>query len=233
MRYYPLLLDLAQARCLLVGAGRVGRRKLATLLECPVGEVLVLETGPAVDTIAPELRELLDNPAVTFEHRAFTPADVQGCSLVFAASSDRAVNEAVARACHVAGIACNVADAPEQGTMIVPAHICHGDLMITVSSAGKSPALTKVLKEDLEHWLQKRYHTSMTLLGRLRPLVLALGLGSDENATIFRALASLPVRDLLETAFQDKNQVQCERLLRQNLPQALHSHIPELLHDLV
>ncbi|NHZ48206.1 NAD(P)-dependent oxidoreductase, partial [Nitratidesulfovibrio liaohensis] len=47
MRYYPLLLDLHGRACLVVGAGGVGRRKLASLLDSGPASVLVLDANPA------------------------------------------------------------------------------------------------------------------------------------------------------------------------------------------
>ena len=46
MRYYPLFLSLADVRCLVVGAGPVGRRKIADLLSCRPASLLVVDPDP-------------------------------------------------------------------------------------------------------------------------------------------------------------------------------------------
>ena len=55
MKYYPMFMDLAGARCLVVGAGRVGRRKLSALLECGPALVLVLDTSTEALRLAREI----------------------------------------------------------------------------------------------------------------------------------------------------------------------------------
>ena len=103
MRYYPLFLSLADARCLVVGAGPVGRRKIADLLSCAPAELLVVD--PALDEAA--LRQALDgqNTApLRAEKRAFRPEDVEGRALTFAATPSAAVNSAIARLCRACGV---------------------------------------------------------------------------------------------------------------------------------
>ena len=98
MRYYPLFLDLAEARCLLVGGGRVGRRKAATLLECSPASLLVLDPGLDEAAFRASL-EGLDCSPLSCEARGFCPEDIEGVSLVFAATPSAEVNSAIARLC--------------------------------------------------------------------------------------------------------------------------------------
>lgn len=226
MRYYPLFLDLRGARCLVVGAGRVGRRKLAGLLEADPAEVLVLDPGePAAEALA-----LFAHPAVRYERRAFDAADAAGRRLVFAATPVRDVNALVTACCREQGILCSVADAPDEGDFIVPARVDGGPLTLAVSTGGASPALARVLREDLEKWLGRRYVRLVRLLDRLRPAVLALHLGSDADAELFRALLSM--RERLAEALNASDSNRADALLREVLPPALHPILAELLHEL-
>ncbi len=109
MHYYPVFLELSGQSCLVVGAGAVGRRKIASLLECPIERLHVIDLAEP-DT---NLQVLLEDKRVSFTKRPFTPSDVEGCALVFAATSNRQTNDAVARACAERGILCNCADAPK------------------------------------------------------------------------------------------------------------------------
>lgn len=227
MRYYPLLLDLRGRTCLVVGAGSVGRRKLASLLACGPARVLVLDANPAAPD-DPESATLLAHPAVSFEARPFTPVDAEGCALVFAATGNRAVNAAVADACRRGNVPCNVADAPDEGAFIVPAHFASGDLTVALSTGGHSPALARRIRRELQQWFGARYNAVTLLLGRLRPLVLALGRETGQNATLFRAVAESPLIDAL--AAHDR--AEAERILSELLPAELHPHIVELLHEL-
>lgn len=224
MRYYPIFLDLTDRHCLVVGAGSVGRRKISSLLESDAATVHVVDTAPPSD----ELQALLEDGRLIYEQRAFSPEDVDGCTLVFAATSDAAVNAAVAAACAAQGILCNCADAPDASTFIVPARIQQGNIAVALSTSGGSPALSRRLRREMEAWLGDRFTGLSELLARLRPLVLALQHETRQNTTLFRDLVDSPLADALHR----RDRRACEALLKALLPPELHPHIMELLHDL-
>ena len=66
------------------------------------------------------------------------------------------------------------------------------------------------------------------LMGRLRPLVLALGDKTGQNTELFRKLAASPLQQWLEK----KEMENCRQWLLAELPTELHAHIAELLYDL-
>ncbi len=234
MRYYPLFLSLADARCLVVGAGPVGRRKIADLLSCAPAELLVVD--PALDEAA--LRQALDGQdtaPLRAEKRAFRPEDVEGRALAFAATPSAAVNSAIARLCRACGVPCNVAGPLEDGvsgTFLVPAHVEDGPITLALSTGGCSPALARALKEDLRHWIQGGYAPLALLLKKLRPRLIALGLGSSADADVFRALCARPLRDELMDALARKDFGRLADLLRPVLPDALSPSLEEIIHEL-
>jgi len=228
MRHYPVFLDLGQARCLLAGLGGVGRRKLATLLECAPAEVLVLDPGlPA--PVPEEIATLLTHPAVIFERRVATDADIEGRLLVIAATADRAANARLAAVCRTRNVLCNVVDDPTAGNFLVPATATVGDLTVAISTAGASPALARALRQDLQDYLGLRYESLLTAMARLRPLVLALGQTTERNTETFRGLVESP----LAAALANKDRAQAQAILTSLLPDALHPRINEVLHGLV
>lgn len=224
MHYYPVFLELSGQSCLVVGAGAVGCRKIASLLECPIERLHVIDLAEP-DT---NLQVLLEDKRVSFMKRPFTPSDVEGCALVFAATSSRQTNDAVARACAERGILCNCTDAPKDSSFIVPALVEQGNIAIALSTGGASPALARKIREDLETWLGERYTGVSELLMRLRPLVLALHHETRQNTTLFRSIVDSP----LSEALQRRDRQTCESLLGELLPIELHPYIMELLHDL-
>lgn len=222
---YPLFLDLHGRHCLVVGLGKVAQRKLSGLLPCQPASILVLDTAdPAA--LSPEARALSTAPTVRFEQRSCTQDDVRGCALVFAAAT-AAENLRIAEFCRAEGIACNCASAPECGTFQVPAVARKGELAAALSTGGASPALARRFRAELEDWLDSRARTTR-LMGRLRPLVLALGNDTRQNTKLFRTLAFSP----LQQALHANDAAHCRRLLEAELPVALHVHIAELLDDL-
>ena len=234
MRYYPLFLDLAEARCLLVGGGRVGRRKAATLLECSPASLLVLDPGLDEAAFRASL-EGLDCAPLSCEARGFRPEDIEGVSLVFAATPSAEVNSAIARLCRASGVLCNVAGPLEKGArgnFIVPAHVEDGPLVLALSTSGGSPALARALKEDLESWLGAGYSRLVRLLEALRPKLIALGLGSDADADIFRAICARPLRDELMAALAERDTAKVDALLHPILPAALSFASEETFHGM-
>lgn len=224
---YPIFISLSGIRCLVVGLGQVGQRKLSGLLACNPASVLVLDpVGPATES-APEAAELLRDPRVHFERRACETADLNGCGLVFAATGSAAENSRIAALCAVAGILCNSASNPDEGCFQVPAVARSTPLAAALSTGGASPALARRWKGELERWLEPRSRMA-TLMGRLRPLVLALGHDTGQNTGLFRKLAESPLQQWLE----EHDHENCTRYLQAVLPPALHANIAELLHDL-
>ena len=130
--WYPLFLDLSASRCLVVGAGRVGCRKIDALLRGGVGEILVLDTAwPAMqEAWTAGLQQAMTAGRAVFCQRQFRAQDVNGCALVFAATGDREVNAAVTAAARERGIPCNSADAPYAGDFMTPARVDAGDICL-------------------------------------------------------------------------------------------------------
>ena len=224
---YPIFISLSGIRCLVVGLGQVGQRKLSGLLACNPASVLVLDLADPTAHATPEVAEMLRNPLVRFEHRAFEAADLDGCALVFAATGSAAANRSIAALCAARGILCNSASKPEEGCFQVPAVARNAPLAAALSTGGASPALARRWKGELERWLAPRSRMA-TLMGRLRPLVLALGQDTGQNTRLFRKLAESSLQQWLE----ENDYENCLRCLQAELPPALHTNIAELLDDL-
>lgn len=220
---YPVFLSLSGIHCLLVGLGRVGQRKLAGLLACAPASVLALDLAePSGETAA-----LLRAPGVRFERRACRDEDITGRALVFAATGSAAENSRIAALCAARGVLCNSASNPHEGCVQVPAVARCAPLAAALSTGGASPALARRWKDELARWLAPRSRMGV-LMGRLRPLVLALGEDTGQNTGLFRKLAASSLQEWLE----ENDLERCRRWLRAELPPALHAHIAELLHDL-
>ena len=220
---YPVFLSLVGIHCLLVGLGQVGQRKLSGLLDCNPASVLVLDPAKP----SPEAAALLRHGQTDFEQRAFTEADLTGRTLVFAATGSPSENSRIAALCAARGILCNSITLPEEGSFQVPAVARRAPLAAALSTGGASPALARRWKGELEQWLEPRSRMA-ALMGRLRPLVLALGDETGQNAQLFRKLAASSLQQWLEEDDREK----CRCWLWAELPPALRDHIAELLDDL-
>ena len=179
-----MLLDLGlEGRLVLVvGAGRVGRRKLAKVLAAGA-RALVVEPRPGA-----ELTGLARSGAVELRP-GFSEDLLDGVTLVFAASAEAELNQAVARAARARGVWVNVADAPESSDFFLPASVSRGEFQMAVGTRGASPALAARAAARLKEEFGPEYAALTRWLGRLRPLILNSGLGAAERRARFRLLA--------------------------------------------
>lgn len=182
---FPINLRLGGRKVLLVGAGKVGRRKLDKLIRAGA-EVLVVDPRPDERLLA-----LAADRVIKLES-GFSPELLEGRSLVFAASSDHRLNRAVAEAAKARGIWVNVADSAELSDFILPAVVEDGDFQAAISTGGASPALAAGAAADLREHFGPLYGRLTRLSLILRPLILSAGLSPVERENIFKRLINSP-----------------------------------------
>ncbi|MEN6358080.1 MAG: bifunctional precorrin-2 dehydrogenase/sirohydrochlorin ferrochelatase [Armatimonadota bacterium] len=189
MGYYPIMLDLTGKKCLLVGGGQVALRKAQSLREA----------GAVVSVISPNIcAELESVDGVILHRRSYEPDDITGCSLVFAATDDRSVNAAVSHDAAGQGIPVNVVDDPKLCSFIVPATCRRGDLVISVTTSGKSPALSMRIREQLEQAYGPEYEAFVDLMGEFREQVKRRYRSHAQREAAFSRLIESGILELLK-----------------------------------
>ncbi len=182
MSYFPINVDISNRPCTVIGGGRVALRKVKGLLSCGAAVTVI---SPAVTS---ELESLAAQGHITWHDRGYQPGDLAGSFLVIAATDDEKVQEQVHTEAEEGNLLLNVADVPKWCNFILPATVRQGDLAISISTAGKSPALAKRLRQELEKSYGPEYNLALELMGSLRPVVLAKGLPHQKNKIIFEEL---------------------------------------------
>lgn len=188
MRYYPISLDINQRNVLVVGGGEVGTRKVKSLLACGAHvTVISLVASPPLQTAAQEGR-------ITLKIREYRRQDLENVFLVIGATDNEALNRRISTDARQLGKLCNIADRPEVCNFILPAIIHRGDLVITVSTSGKSPAFAKKLRRDLETRFGEEYAPFLELMGAIRQRLLAEAHAPEAHKPLFERLiaAGLP-----------------------------------------
>ncbi len=165
---YPVMLDIRDRPCLVVGGGGVAVRKVQGLLE----------EGARVTVVALEaaasLRALADAGVLELDLRAYRAADVEGRALVLAATDDPEVNRQVATDAAQAGIWVNAADDAAGSTFHLPARIRRGAFQLAIASAGEAPFAIRRLRETFERRLGQEWGEWLEAAGRYRRQVLDL-----------------------------------------------------------
>ena len=111
----------------------------------------------------------------------------------------------------------NAVDQPADCSFIVPSVVKRGDLLVAISTSGKSPALAKRLRKTLEGQLGSAYGRLLDLMGDLRPLILGLGLPQRENQQLFEAILDAGLLEALERGDEEA----VRGILKRNLPAGL------------
>ncbi len=193
---FPIFLKLEGRRCLVIGAGKVGESKIASLME----------TGASIRVVALEVTETVHEWArmgrINLELRSFVNEDLEGMLLAVVAMSSRALNESIYREAQRRGVLCNVVDDPPHCDFYYPALVRRGDLQIAISTCGQSPSLAKKIREQLERQFGPGYAHWVAELGETRRLVLASNLGLGKKQDLLHSLAS---REALDAALAEQS----------------------------
>ncbi len=160
--FFPMLVNLAGRKCVVVGAGSVAAARLKGLLHC--GADVVVVSPRAV----PAIQRLARAGKLVWRRKAFSPEDVRGKFLAIAATNSSKINEDVFRACAARSVLCNSVDDPEHCDFIYPAVVRRGPLQIAISTGGRSPALAARLRRELERQFGPEWGAWVEDLGQRR-----------------------------------------------------------------
>ena len=192
MRYYPVNLDIKSKECLVVGGGSVSSRKVATLLKC----------GTKITVVSPEfsesLQKLSDNGTITIKERAYRSSDLEGMFLVIGATDNEQLNRKISSDAEKQNVLCNIADVPDESNFVLPAIVNRGDLVIAISTSGKSPAFAKILRKDLEKEFGEEYEAFLDLMGAIRKRLLSEKHEPEAHKDLFESLISGGLLDMIK-----------------------------------
>ena len=160
--WLSLFVDFSAKPCLVVGGGKIAARKLSRLL---AAEAKITLVAPEISL---EVAALIANSRLTLHQRPYRESDLDGQTLVVAATDDAALNQAIAQAAGARGVPVNVATPGGLSTALLPETIERGPVRIAVSSGGASPALMRQLNRHLEALIPKAYGELASLLAGCR-----------------------------------------------------------------
>lgn len=167
MDFLPIFMNLRGQRCLVVGGGEVAARKAS----------LLFQAGARINLVSLELKgNLKDMQAagqLDFREGGFEESDLEGVSLVIAATDDAQVNRRVSELAQQRQIPVNVVDNPELCSFILPSIIDRSPVQIAVSTGGSSPVLARLLRARLESAIPSAYGRLAAMVEQFRERVKA------------------------------------------------------------
>jgi precorrin-2 dehydrogenase/sirohydrochlorin ferrochelatase len=198
MRYYPINLDIQNRRCLVVGGGSVSTRKVKTLLEC----------GAKVTVVSPVVTEALlalsRNESIVLKQRPYQPSDLDGMLVVIGGTDNEELNRQISADASDRKVLCNIADRPEICDFILPSIVHRGDLVIAISTSGKSPAFAKKLRKDLEKEFGNEYAEFLRLMGAIRNKLLSANHEPETHKHLFEKIIAQGLLELIRDGKKEK-----------------------------
>jgi precorrin-2 dehydrogenase/sirohydrochlorin ferrochelatase len=168
---------------LVIGGGEVAERKVLSLLEA----------GARVRVISPQITEriqqLANEKEIVFIEREYRSGDLDKTFLVISATDSPVINAAIATEADRLNILLNVVDSPAECNFIVPASVIRGNLLISVSTSGKSPAFAKKIRQQIEQRYGFEYGPLLEILGCCRKFILEQVSDIEVRKQIFGQLA--------------------------------------------
>jgi siroheme synthase-like protein len=203
--FYPVFLNLKHRRVVVIGGGEVAERKVESLLAA----------GALITLISPDVTPRLDllsqQGRIDLRRRRYFPGDCEDAALVFSATDDHTLSEAVLRDARDAGALVNTADQPALCDFIMPAVLRQGDITVAVSTDGTSPGLAARLRDRIAQMIGPEYARLAELLSRVRPEIRRRIPGiAERKALHYRILDS----DIIERLKRDDS-VGAERRLKE------------------
>jgi precorrin-2 dehydrogenase / sirohydrochlorin ferrochelatase len=189
--YYPIYIDIEDRDVVIIGGGNVCARKAETMMKY----------GAKVTIVSPEFTEEIEQWArdgkLALKRKHYEDADLEGANIVIASTDHQSVNEQVAADARRRRIPVNVVDVTPLCEFIVPAIIEKGSIQIAVSTGGKSPALARTLKEDLQRTIGPEYAEVNDVLGTLREGAKAVLPTDVDRKRFFDGIIARGILDML------------------------------------
>lgn len=141
---FPLFIDLTKKKFLVIGAGKIAKRRVITLIKY----------GANITIIAPNANELYDlSSDIEFINREYISGDIKGFDFVTICTDSREVNQKCFEEASVLGIYVSVADSREDSSFFFPASIVSDDISIGIVGSGYDHSFVKNTRIKLESFL--------------------------------------------------------------------------------
>jgi uroporphyrin-III C-methyltransferase/precorrin-2 dehydrogenase/sirohydrochlorin ferrochelatase len=165
MDFFPIFAQLGTRPCLVVGGGAVAGRKVRQLLKAGAR---VTVNSPV---LSQELQTLAAEGKVTLAPGPFNPRLIEQNLLTIAATSSATINHQVADAARRQNRLCNVVDDGKASGFIMPSVLDRSPIVVAISSGGRSPALARIIRQQIDEWLPSRIGLLARWAGKWRDAV--------------------------------------------------------------
>nr|WP_243460914.1 bifunctional precorrin-2 dehydrogenase/sirohydrochlorin ferrochelatase [Clostridioides difficile] len=161
---YPINLKLDELDVVIIGGGEIAYRKCKNFLEFNKNVTIVSKQ------ILNKFYDLKGNIKIIKDD--YKEIYIKDASVIIAATNNRELNMEIGLYCRAKNKLVNVVDNIEISNFTVPSYIKRGDLLISVSTGGKSPSLSSKIKKEIEEIYTEDYEEYLNVLGDIRKEVI-------------------------------------------------------------
>ena len=197
MNRFPLCINLENKSFVVVGSGRIAMRKLAAIRQF-TDKIKIITKEPIKE-------DLYDG--IEIERKTFDEDDLEGADFVITATGSRERDEDIVASCKAKGIPVNAADDREECDFFLPGIIKRGDLVVSVSTTGKSPAYSRYLREQIEDMIPDNIEAILDILGDLRGNLSSKIDSQQERSRIYKYVM------LMLLKLDDINEVNIDKII--------------------
>jgi precorrin-2 dehydrogenase/sirohydrochlorin ferrochelatase len=193
--YFPIFLEIRHKNVLVIGGGVIAQRKIESLMEAGANIVV------ASKDLTPQIKKYEKEGRIVVVGREYDKAFLEEVFMVIAATDDAELNHRISQDAIEKGLLVNAVDQPKDCNFIFPSVVKRGDLVLAISTSGKSPALAKKIRERLEQEFGDEYEIFLNIMGYLRQEIFSWNLPQHKNSQLFGQLTE---GDLLEAIHKKK-----------------------------
>jgi siroheme synthase-like protein len=162
MGYVAAFIDVGEQPCVVIGGDEQAYQRVEMLLEAgAMVTVIARELNPA-------LSEMVASGRIAYRQRQYEEGDLAGFRVAYWTDSNNKWARRAAAEARTLGLPLNVSDRPKLCTFIMPAVIKRGALQVAISTGGASPALAKMLRQELSETIGEEYATALAIMGAVR-----------------------------------------------------------------
>ncbi|MCW0603074.1 bifunctional precorrin-2 dehydrogenase/sirohydrochlorin ferrochelatase [Clostridioides difficile] len=185
---YPINLKLDELDVVIIGGGEVAYRKCKNFLEFNKNVTIVSKQ------ILNKFYDLKGNIKIIKDD--YKEIYIKDASVIIAATNNRELNMEIGLYCRAKNKLVNVVDNIEISNFTVPSYIKRGDLLISVSTGGKSPSLSSKIKKEIEERYTEDYEEYLNVLGDIRKKVIKKYEDKSKRKDILNMLVTLDLEEL-------------------------------------
>lgn len=187
---YPINLNIENMKITIIGGGKVSYRKCMNFLGFNKKvTVISQEFIEEFIEIADKVKLIKDS----YKEKYIIDSDI-----VIASTNNKDVNKEIGLYCRNHGKLVNVVDNLKLSNFTIPSYIKRGDLLLSISTGGKSPSLSAKIRKDLEKTYDESYEEYINLLGEARINIINNTEDINERRNRLKKLLDFTLEELRE-----------------------------------